>query len=246
MTNLLQTLKNYPYDCQLQYLLKEYEIADIVREIIEWLETDIQDNDVGKIDFMTFARDFYIGSDLTDIEKAHFYAELKRQNFLKNISQYLYDENMTISNWTIYTLAKFSHPENAIFLEKAYETHFYPNNPILIAKCLSELDWLGSNKVETYLNQLKAKKDVLSKFTLLMYWEGFSNNIEFDKLIQDEALINFISPNDTNISKDDILFKLFQIEQYFWRLPPKETANMTHQKFLALANAFFDTANKTL
>lgn len=239
MSNLLNTLKNYPYDCQLQYLLKEYEIANIIYQIIQWLETDFFDDDLTKIDFITFARDFCIGSDLTRSEKDAFYEALKTQGFFKVINAYLYDNDISLSSWTIYTFGKFSQIENAVYLEKAYEAYFSLKNPILTSRCLGELHWLGSYKIDDYLKQLNINGDIVSKFTLLNFWEHFSDETEFEHLLKDSELVAFLSPDNLHISKDDVCFKLFQFEQYFWRLSPKETADMTHQRFLAIASSFF-------
>src|SRR6218665_1012090 len=142
-----------------------YPMGQIASDILNYLNTD-QHN---YFDVTGFAKDFYLSSSLTQDEKENFYKELKSKNFFKLLSTFLYSDNYAVRSWTIYTIGKFSNKENIGFLETAYETNFSLTNPMLSYRCLSELAWLGSKKVEQYLANLKADNSIISKLILLYY-----------------------------------------------------------------------------
>lgn len=132
MDDLLFFLQNeYTFDCKLKFWVDKYSIENIVREIVEWLKID----NLNYFDTTTFARDFYIGSDLSQENKHIFYKELKRQGFFKELNTFLYSNNFSVCSWTIYTIGKFSNNENVDYLETAYETNFSLTNPILSYRC---------------------------------------------------------------------------------------------------------------
>lgn len=242
--SLVSILQDYLYNCQLNYLLIEHTMSDIVSCIVTLLTDEsyseaLLTKNLSAIDVMIFARDFCIGSDLTDTDKNQFYFELKSHKFFDLLSKFLYDNDFNLSSWTIYTFAKFSRKENVIFLETAYETHFYRNNPMLTARCLSELHCLGSKKLDGYLNQLRGNNDVISKFTLFKYWECSGDSPEYHLIIKDEELLEFISPDDLHISTDDIELRLCRFEQFFHKFSKQHMEAMTHKKFSYIASAYF-------
>jgi hypothetical protein len=247
MDKLLQKLeKEYivKYDCQLRHILQEYSIVEIVGHIIEWLKIEWKENDnLTYADITTFARDFYIGSDLSEQEKDEYYNELKQQGFFNSLSKNLFSDDFGKCSWTIYTIGKFSNIENAIYLENAYEKLYAEKNPILSQRCLNELQWLGSNKVENYLAKLYKNNDIVSKLTLLMYWESHCEEIETDKLLTDKELIKFISPHNEKISKEEIIFsRLNNFENYIFKLHNEDKKlKMTKENFIKIAKEYFDT-----
>ena len=48
-------------------------------------------------------------------------------------------------------------------------------------------------------DKLNNNNDIISKLTLLMFWESYCENIETDKLLSDKELIKFISPHNENV-----------------------------------------------
>ena len=115
MDTLLTFLQNEyikKVDCNLRFLLDKYSVEEIVKRIIGWLGNDT----LNYFDTTTFARDFYIGSDLNQEEKDSFYNELQRQGFFEHLNSFLYSTSFPVCSWTIYTIGKFSEPENARFL----------------------------------------------------------------------------------------------------------------------------------
>ncbi|MGB3199007.1 MAG: hypothetical protein WBB17_14885 [Saprospiraceae bacterium] len=231
------------YDCQLRHILQEYSIAEIVTHIMNWLKIEWKENDnLNYAEITTIARDFYIGSNLTKNEKEEYYKELKEQGFFLSLDRNLYSNDFSNCSWTIFTFGKFSQIENAIYLEKAYEEQFAEKSPILAHRCLSELEWLGSKKVEKYLDKLNNNNDIISKLTLLMFWESYCENIETDKLLSDKELIKFISPHNENVSKDEIIFpRLNNFENYIFKLYNEDKKlKLTIEDFTKIANEYFD------
>jgi hypothetical protein len=147
-----------------------------------------------------------------------YYCELKKQGFFITLDKNLYSEDFGKCSWTIYTFGKFSNTENAIYLETAYEKKYSENDPILSQRCLNELHWLGSTKVETFLTKLNNLNDIISKLTLLMYWESHCESKELDRLLSDKELVTFISPNNENPSKDELIDKLNNFENHIFKL----------------------------
>lgn len=156
MDNLLEKLEQEyigKYDSQLRHILEEYSITEIVNHIMQWLTIEWTETDnLNYAEITTIARDFYIGSNLTEQEKDEYYVELKQQGFFKALDKNLYSIDIAKCSWTIYTFGKFSNSENATYLETAYEEFYSENNPVLSKRCLNELNWLGSKKVENYLD----------------------------------------------------------------------------------------------
>ena len=223
-------------DCNLRFLLDKYSIEEIVREIMVWLKVD----NLNYFDTTTFARDFYIGSDLTQEEKDNFYNELQRQGFFQQLNNFLYSNVFAVCSWTIYTIGKFSHNDNASLLETAYETNFRLTNPILSYRCLNELSWLSSNKVDQFLEELKLDNSVKSKLILLYYYESDSDNRKFKELLTDKELISFIIPNERMIDKEEeISNRLFAFENYITEIYNTET-QIDRQNFENLAKSFFN------
>jgi hypothetical protein len=76
MDNLLEKLERKyigKYDCQLRHILEEYSIVEIVYHIMQWLKIEWTEADnLNYYDITTIARDFYIGSNLTEQEKDEY------------------------------------------------------------------------------------------------------------------------------------------------------------------------------
>lgn len=230
------------YDCQLRYILNNYSILEIVNSLkncisVEW---SISDN-LNYADLLLIARDFYIGSDLTENEKEEYYEELKRQDFFTSLNENLYSNDFRICNCIIYTIGKFSKSENAKYLECAYEDFYSKTNPILAKQCLVELTWLNSEKVKNYVSKLNIQNDIISKITLLMYWETVSDSDKIEKLITDKKLISFISPeNDPLITHDLIMDRMNNFEIYMLKFNNENSKTvMTHNKFYEITERYF-------
>lgn len=224
-------------DCNLRFLLDKYSIEEIVKEIIGWLNVE----KLNYFDTTTFARDFYIGSDWTQAEKDNFYNELQRQEFFPQLNDFLYSNSFAVCSWTIYTIGKFSHNENVSFLETAYETNYRLTNPILSYRCLNELSWLSSNKVDQYLKELKVNNSWKSKLVLLYYYESDSDNTKFKELLTDKELTSFIIPKETTIdTEEEISNRLFAFENYITEIYNTET-QVDKQGFENIARSYFTT-----
>ncbi len=224
-------------DCKLHFLLDKYSAEEIVKEIMVWLETD----NLNYFDTTTFARDFYIGSDLKQEEKDSFYSELQRQGFFQQLNNFLYSKVFAVCSWTIYTIGKFSHDENASFLETAYETNYRLTNPILSYRCLHELSWLNSKKMGQYLEELKLDNSLQSKLIQLYFYESNSDNSEFKELLTDKERISFVIPNEkTTDTEKEISTRLFAFENYITKIYKQEMQGGRHD-FENIARNYFTT-----
>jgi|688.fasta_scaffold717119_1 hypothetical protein len=234
MNDLLNFITlEYKYDCKLKFLIEKYSLVKIVSEIIELVK--IENSDL--IEVMTFARDFYIGSDLNEEEKANYYSELNKQNFFQELNKHLYSEKIGISNYAIYTFGKFSNKENSKYLETAYETKFRNENSISSYQCLSELEWLKSVKVKEYKKHLKSEKSLSSKLTLIYLYERWSNEIEIEKILKGKGFQNFINPNSEKIiTTESIYQKLWDFENYFYTI---STENIKMSDFEKIGRNYF-------
>jgi hypothetical protein len=218
---------------------EKYPIEQIASDIINLLNADKNNY----FDVTGFAKDFYLAVFLTQDEKEYFYEELKARNFFQQLDTFLYSDNFSICSWTIYTIGKFSNNENADYLEKAYETNFSLTNPMLSYRCLNELSWLNSKKLDQYLADLELDNSKISKLILLYYWETSSDKAKFKELLTDEELISFIAPNQTLVDKEEeICDRLFAFENHISELYNTTDRNIIDKnEFENTAKNYFKT-----
>ncbi len=199
----------------LRFLLGNFTINEIAAQIIDWLKSDEENY----YDITLFARDLYIGSDLTENERHRYYNELVRQGFFEILNERLYSDSLGNKSWTVYTIGKFGHPENAVLLEAAYEKEFSITNPILAIKCLFELSFLESKKITRYINTLKDETSISSKIILLCYYFHGPYEKEFKNILKNnKEVVKFILPSSDKIDLDEIETRLVNFEIFFDRL----------------------------
>jgi hypothetical protein len=215
----------------------KYPMGQIASDILNFLNADQKNY----FDVTGFAKDFYLSSSLTQVEKKDFYKELKSRDIFKQLNTFLYSDNFSVCSWTIYTIGKFSHNENASFLETAYETNFRLTNPMLSYRCLNELSWLNSKKLDQYLADLEFDNSIASKLILLYYWETSSENSKFNELLTDKELLNFIAPNQTLVdTEEEICDRLFGFENHISELYNSTEKNIIDRnKFESVAKTYF-------
>lgn len=224
-------------DGRLRPLLATYTIEDIAARMVSWIETGAADY----YDLTTFARDFYIGSDLSEEEKDRYYSELKEQGFFRQLERFLYSDSLPVASWTIYTIGKFSEPENAGLMERAYETRYAGTNPILSYRCLLELRWLESVKLDRYLEGLRKDNALTARLVLLYYWAPQNGRSEFSALLQDKELLHLlVPPSATAHTEEEVSSRLAPFETYITELyANRGSIAMEEQEFLHHAKAFF-------
>jgi len=232
------------FDSRLRYLLAEYSIADLVDHIIKWLK-DLDENDLKadeKYRFtLIFARDLFIGSDLSKEEKKKYYQTLKAAGFFQSLNEFLYSNNQGFCSYAIYTIGKFSQPENARYLEEAYEKEYRSVDPSLSYRCLSELSWLGSSQLSKYIDDLKNERNTFSKLTLAMFFRSRSDsNNEYDRLITDPELVNFIAPTKPNASKDELESRLANFDMQAFNSAWSSDRHSKPQRLKAAMSKFFN------
>ena len=220
MTTLLNFLQEeyiLKMDCKLKFLLKQYSYKEIVSEIMVW----ILEKKAAYVDVTMFARDFYIGSDLTKLQSEKFYKELEWQGFFSLLNNFFYDDDAQTCSWTIYTLGKFSRAENAHFLETAYNTHYKIHNPILAARCLFEMRWLKSVNeealkdldTEAYVKALHEDNSLSAKLILLQFYESTCQEEATDNILKNKDLLEILLPNLDSKSGEKIDLDPYRSEE---------------------------------
>ena len=241
MSNLLKFLEEeyiLKMDCKLKFLLKQYSYKEIVSEIMTW----ILEKKSTYMDVTMFARDFYIGSDLTNFQRGKFYKELEWQGFFSLINNCLYDDDAHVCSWTIYTFGKFSVNDNAHFLERVYETHYKIHNPILAARCLGELGCLESKNTEGYVKALYNEDSLWSKLILLNHLETTCNDTEIHKLLAVNGLQQILLPDNFEINPDIDPY-LWSFERFMFKyFIAQKTSKIDEKTFEELVKINFSTA----
>ena len=243
----LFTMGNLRDFLEKKYFVKidnNYPIEKIAGDVLNLLNAD-QEN---YFDVTGFAKDFYLSSSLTKDGKNFFYQQLKSKGFFKQLNTFLYSDNFSICSWTIYIIGKFSIGENANILETAYETNFRITNPILSYRCLNELSWLISKKLDKYLADLELDNSKTSKLISLYYWETSADNSKFNELLADKQVLNFIAPNQTLVDTEaKICDRLFAFENHITELYNSTIGNyIDRHKFEKIAEDYFATYIKTI
>ncbi|MGN6568937.1 MAG: hypothetical protein ACTHJ0_13335 [Flavipsychrobacter sp.] len=226
-----------------QYFSRKYSMEQIANDIVNLLNAD----ENNYTDVTGFAKNFYLLNTLAQSEKKHFYNELKTRNFFQILDTFLYSDNFSICSWTVYIMGKFSNNENACYLEMAYETSFILRNPILAYRCLSELDWLRSKKVELYLVNLRADNSIFSKLILLYYWEIQNSNSAFKDLLRDNDFTSFILSNQRLINtEEEICDRLWSFENHISKLYKSNWKDMDKSQLENIAKKYFETYLKPI
>ncbi len=218
---------------------EKYPMEQIASDVLKFLNADKKNY----FDVTGFAKDFYLASFLTPDEKRYFYKELKSRDFFNQLNTFLYSDNFSVCSWTIYTIGKFSNHENANFLETAYETNFSLRNPILSYRCLNELSWLNSKRLDQYLADLEIDNSIASRLILLYYWETSSDNSEFNGLLTDKELLSFIAPNQNLVdTEEEICDRLSGFENHISELYNSTEKNIIDEnEFESVAKTYFKT-----
>lgn len=221
-------------DSQLKLILDTLSMEEVVSQLIEWYKIE----DYYAADF---ARQFYISARLPEVEKGLFYDLLMENGFFALVKGSLYSENINSCGASIYTIGKFTHYNQIVYLEKAYEEYFEPNNFILSESCLFEMDWLRSKKVSGYLKALWKKNSLLSKLTLLGYYSRLERGKEYEGLIHDEELLFFVNPlKDPAVDSSFVESRLSNLKNHLGDyLPQKGGIRISYGEIKEIASHYF-------
>ena len=244
---ILSYMLKYNFDCKLRFLLDTYTLKEIATEITGWIGRE----DVSYFDALTFARDMYIGSDLTREEKDEYYLELTTLGFFSFLSCCLYSERYGVASYTIYTFGKMWAREYIPVMEAAYEQLYRHTNPMLSWECMFELGWLGSKKVATYQRALARKGSVAAKITLFSYLEKhFSRSRKaYKALLADQEFIAFVLPRRSPLEiaslsfdelEDSLMGPLWNFEIYIGEVYDIESPRLTISEFEDKARLYFE------
>lgn len=233
------------YYLECKYLISpeaEYSVEDVANEVISLFNNKKENY----IDVTGFAKDYYLSSSLTDDHKDSFYGILKAAGFFQQVSTSLYSKDFSVCSWSIYVLGKFSNGENAVFLETAYETYFL-KNPILSYRCLSELEWLNSEKIDGYLSALNDERSIIAKLILLFYWEIRGDNPAYRYLLTDKELIEFIAPGVVLVDREETSMRLFQFENHISGIYDSEgLESIGMDQFESIAKDYFKAYKRVI
>lgn len=197
-------LETYNYDGKLKTYCERFGLEAVAREISN---TQIYSRDERKFwDTLTVARDLAIMSDLTDVDRDAYLSMLAEYSFFTNLEPFLYHDRLSIKSATIFTFGKFSLSENLPFLERAFKESYFLQNPILAARCLSEISWLERSAFTRLMEDLVQKNDILNFMTRgLILSSGGDTKTALSQLI-DEYRGNFEEIEDLGTSADPSSF----------------------------------------
>lgn len=207
---------------------------ELIGQLIDWYTLDYWEG-------AFFARNFYISAGLPAAEKARFYELCVEKGFFDLVKAALYSENTNSCGVAIYTIGKFTHYDQVIHLEKAYEEYFEPNNFVLSQSCLFEMKWLRSKKVPGYLKALWEKNTLLSKGILLMYYSSRERSKEYEGLIRDEELLFFVNPlKDPAVDSSFVESRLSNLKNHLGDyLPQKGGIRISYPEIKEVAPRYF-------
>ncbi len=217
----------------LSSVLDSFNPEESANGIMELLKSPSPDY----IELTTFARDVYFSNQIPKIQKEEYYQCLVDSGFFQELDKCLYAADYTLCSWTIYIIGKFSHHENAILLERAYESSAIQNNPILAYRALSEMRWLGSPKVNAYIKKIGKVNSLISALTLFYYYDCVSEKKSVLKksLFFKTLFINQNTP-DVNARKQLILFEL----ECFKHFEERDYRTTTRKEFEEFAQGYLN------
>lgn len=170
MDRLKEEILSYKFDGRKKHLFDEYGADTIISTSLAMLDELSGPSSPNPDGFQRTI--FYICDmsvcDLTDDDYDEYIRALGRLQFFVGIEKYLYHEIFSIAGITIHMMGKLYMKENAVYLERAFETSYENNAPIRMMKCLQELGYLQSGKTGAYVARLECSNNLLNKLALCM------------------------------------------------------------------------------
>lgn len=231
-------------DGKLNYLLDSYTTEELAQHVYKWFrELDTQAPNFAEQHqhVLLYARELFISSDFSRDNKDSYFKALKDIGFFQLLSKSLYSNHAGICSYAIFTFGKFTHPDNSHFLEKAFESRYRTVDPSLSARCLSELSWLGSPKVEQYIQELEQDTSVWSKLILVLHYSiAVHRRTKYEALICNDELIKLIAPYSKSPSRRELETRLTQFDITVFPMIETDDINTRSHYSRAMHRKFFE------
>ena len=197
--NFIKVFSNGLYDSREFYnYFSEDEILNLPFDLYNLINID--QNTENKYIFsniILFLTDLYVTLNIKDKHFKYMDSKLEEINFWKKFSEYLYSDFLYKKEGAILALAKKRSTSNCKYLEDAFISEYYKKNPILTARCLTELFYLKSKKAKGFKKLLVEDFDLIDFISILLLDdEELTNKVlglnkKYLKKIRTDSIQNF-------------------------------------------------------
>ena len=178
------------------------EILNIPVELCNLMDMDKKtENKYIFSNIVNFFCDLYVTLNVNNSDFIFIDSKLDDIKFWDKFSDYLYSDYLTKKEGAILVFAKVRKNCSCQHLEKAFESNYYKNNPILASRCIKELSYLKSNKSEVYEKLLLNEIDIINFITLLLLQDENTSKKIID-LYKNEKWIDNIQNNAVKLCEE--------------------------------------------
>ena len=179
----------------------EDEILNIPFDLYNLIDIDQKtENEFIFPNIIEFLTDLYVTLNVKDKDYKYIDSKLEEINFWEKFSEYLYSDFLYKKEVAILTFAKKRSTSNCKYLEAAFISEYYKKNPILTARCLTELFYLKSKKAKEFKKLLFEDFDLINFISILLFDdEELTNkalklykNKKYIKKIKSDDIQNFV------------------------------------------------------
>ena len=147
----------------------EHEILNIPFDLYKLSDIDQKtENEFIFPNIIEFLTDLYVTLNVKNKDYKYIDSKLEEINFWEKFSEYLHSDFLYKKEDAILTFAKKRSTSNCKYLEKAFISEYYKKNPILTARCLTELFYLKSKKAKEFKRLLVEDFDLINFISILL------------------------------------------------------------------------------
>ncbi|UTC44501.1 hypothetical protein [Treponema sp. OMZ 857] len=178
----------------------EDEILNIPFDLYNLIDMDQKtENEFIFPNIIEFLTDLYVTLNVKDKDYKYIDSKLEEINFWEKFSEYLYSDFLYKKEVAILTFAKKRSASNCKYLEAAFISEYYKKNPILTARCLTELFYLKSKKAKEFKKLLVEDFDLINFISILLFDDeeltnkvlGLNKNEKYLQKIRADSIQNF-------------------------------------------------------
>ena len=177
-----EDIKNIPFDL--------YNLIDIEQKY---------ENQFTFQNFVAFFSDLYVSLNINDKDFKYIDSKLDEIGFSQKFSEYLYSDFLIKKEGAVFVFAKMRKKSNCKYLEEAFINEYYKKNPILTARCLTELFYLKSKKAKGFKKLLVEDFDLINFISILLLDDeeltkkvlGLNKNQKYLQRIRADSIQNF-------------------------------------------------------
>ena len=199
--NFIKILSSRLYNSKEIYnYFSEDEILNIPFDLYNLIDMDQKnENEFIFLNIIEFLTDLYVTLNVKDKDYKYIDSKLEEINFWEKFSEYLYSDFLYKKEGAILALAKKRSTSNCKYLEDAFISEYYKKNPILTARCLTELFYLKSKKAKGFKKLLVEDFDLIDFISILLLDDeeltnkvlGLNKNEKYLQKIRADSIQNF-------------------------------------------------------